>query len=157
MMPQIFNTIEGLARSFQERLTVTTVYGDPITAGAVTVVPVAKVQFGFGGGGGGGSGEGDAEHGGAGTGGGGGGGGGGKVDAVGYIEISDAGSRWVPMEKPRGDQLIGIVSTVARILPAGGRKGLFAAVVVAIGALLLSGQFGRSGAPSPGESLGFEL
>ena len=55
-MADIYGTIESLARSVQDSLTSKTIYGEPITAGAVTVVPVAEVQFGFGGGGGGGGG-----------------------------------------------------------------------------------------------------
>ena len=50
-MADVFGTIEKITRGVQESLTVRTVYGDPITAGAVTVVPVARISFGFGGGG----------------------------------------------------------------------------------------------------------
>ncbi|MEX0787123.1 MAG: spore germination protein GerW family protein [Dehalococcoidia bacterium] len=133
MMPDVFNLIDGLARGFQDRLSVSTIYGEPITAGAVTVVPVARVTFGFGGGGGGGSGEGPREQGGSGNGGGGGGGGGGAVLPIGYVEITEAGSRWVPIEPSPAEQLLGAVRSASRFLP-GGRGGL------AIGLLLLAAQ-----------------
>ncbi len=35
-MADIFGTIESLARSVQDSLSTTTIYGDPITAGAST-------------------------------------------------------------------------------------------------------------------------
>lgn len=133
MMPDVFGLVEGLARGFQDRLSVSTIYGDPITAGAVTVVPVARVTFGFGGGGGGGAGEGQSERGGSGSGGGGGGGGGGAVLPIGYVEITEDGSRWVAIEPSPTKQLLGAVRAASRFLPRG-RGGL------AIGLLLLAAQ-----------------
>jgi uncharacterized spore protein YtfJ len=65
-----------------DRVTVSTVFGEPIERDGITVIPVARARFGFGGGGGGGvRGE---EHGS-----GGGGGGGAVVSPAGYLEIRD--------------------------------------------------------------------
>jgi len=132
-MTDIFETVEGLAKGFQERLRVETAYGEPITSNGVTVVPVAKVRFGFGGGGGGGTGSKPATFGegplGAteesGVGGGGGGGGGGAVEPIGFIEITSAGARWVPLEPSRGELALRALMATAVIAPGGGRRGFF--------------------------------
>ncbi len=145
-MADIFGTIESLARSVQNSLSTTTIYGEPITAGNVTVAPVAEVRFGFGGGGGGGTGP-STEEGAANTGGGGGGGG---VRPVGFIEITESGSRWVPVEPPQSTQLLKALSSAARILPIAGRRGIFAAVALIAAQLLLS-QFTRTKAYAPPE------
>ena len=133
MMEDMLHTFDGLARSFGDRLSARTVYGEPISVNGVTVVPVARVAFGFGGGG---SGENEAAmEGGKGNSGGGfGGGGGGGVSAIGYIEITSGGSRWVPAEPPKRDQLWKAATAIAAALPIGGRRGLIAraAVMVAI-------------------------
>ena len=71
---------------------VKSVYGEPIAAHGKTVIPVAKVIYGYGGGGGtGGVGESHAR------GEGGGGGGGARAIPVGYIEVSDQPTRFVPI------------------------------------------------------------
>ncbi len=147
-MPDIYATIESLARSVQNSLSTTTIYGEPITAGGVTVVPVAEVRFGFGGGGGGGTGP-STEDGVTNTGGGGGGGG---VRPVGFIEITESGSRWVPVEPPQSTQLLKALSSAARILPIAGRRGIFAAVALIAAQLLLS-QFTQTKAYAPPEDL----
>lgn len=71
------------------------VYGDPVQHGNRTVVPVARIstRFGFGGGSGRAN-RGDGPETGMG------GGGGGSVDAkpIGYIEISDSGTEFRPIE-----------------------------------------------------------
>jgi uncharacterized spore protein YtfJ len=144
-MNQIFENAEKLARSFQERLTARTAYGEPISANGVTVVPVAQVRFGFGGGGGGGSGtgpapaypsfEGDSMPSGAGSGSGGGGGGGGSVHPLGFIEITDIGARWVPLEPSRLEFLLRAVLATAVLAPGGGRGGFFRRML-----LMLAGQ-----------------
>ena len=67
------------------------------------MIPVSTMRFGFGGGGGTGSGGEGADQG---TGSGGGMGGGGTVEPVGYIEIGDSGTRWVPLEPPMGELLL---------------------------------------------------
>ena len=147
-MADIFPTIEKLARSFQDSLTSKTIYGDPITAGAVTVVPVAEVGFGFGGGGGGGTGPELGEGGGStGGGSGGGGGGGGVVRPIGFIEITESGSRWVPVEPPQSTQLLKALKSASRILPVAGRRGIFAAIAL-IAAQVLLNQFSQAKAPA---------
>ncbi len=150
-MADIYATIESLARSAQNSLSTTTIYGEPITAGNVTVVPVAEVRFGFGGGGGGGP-TAPGENGVSSTGGGGGGGGGGGVRPVGFIEITESGSRWVPVEPPQSTQLLKALSSAARILPIIGKRGIFAAVALIAAQLLLS-QFTRTNAYAPPEDL----
>lgn len=142
-MPDVLTMIETLARGFQDRLNVTTVYGDPIVAGPVTVVPVARVQFGFGMGGGGGSGEGPGQEGGSGYGGGGGGGGG--VQPIGYVEITEAGSRWVAIEPSPTEQLLGAVRSASRFL-ARGRGGLAIGLLL-VAAQMIVGQLSQGRAP----------
>jgi len=131
-MNDIFESVEKLAKGFQERLRVQTAYGEPIMSNGVTVVPVARVRFGFGGGGGGGTGSGPGKPGYAetaieqsGSGGGGGGGGGGAVEPIGFIEITSAGARWVPLEPSRGELALRALIAVAVIAPGGGRRGFF--------------------------------
>jgi uncharacterized spore protein YtfJ len=114
----IFEAMEGSLQAMRERLTVTTVYGEPVTANGVTVIPVSTVRFGFGGGGGSGSGGEGAEQG---SGSGGGMGGAGNVEPVGYIEIGDAGTRWVPLEPPMGELILRGLALLPAFLP--GRRG----------------------------------
>jgi uncharacterized spore protein YtfJ len=75
-----------------------TVFGEPVTQGEMTVVPVAKVstRFGFGGGSGNNPAKDDGQDGSSGSG----MGGGGDVKAkpLGYIEITSRDSRFVPIE-----------------------------------------------------------
>lgn len=143
-MPDIFELVQSIANNARDALTSKTIYGEPITAGNVTVVPVAEVRFGFGGGGGGGSGEDTSGEGGSGYGGGGGGGGG--VEPVGFIEITDAGSRWVPVEPPQSTQVLKALNSAARILPLGGRRGILAVIALIVAQVLL-GQMAHSRAP----------
>ena len=155
MIDNVFSALQDLARSFQERLNVQTVYGEPVTANNITIVPAGRVSFGFGGGGGGGSGEQPAEGVGGsvetkgGSGGGGGGGGGGTVQPLGYIEISDAGSRWVPIERPRSEQLIKGAAALAAALPIlGRRRGLLARGALLVVALVFVSQLFTARRPS---------
>ena len=78
--------LERLAEMVGAKANVTTIFGDPIRQGDLTVVPVAKVRWGFGGGGG----RSEAAPSGpaAGTG----GGGGVSADPVGYLEIGPTGA-----------------------------------------------------------------
>lgn len=70
-----------------ERIAATSCFGDPITSGDRTVIPVATVSYGFGfGSGGGQSHEGE-------TGNGAGGGGGARTRGIGAIEVSPDGVR----------------------------------------------------------------
>ena len=141
-MPDVFDTIENAMQMLRERLSVTTVYGDPVIAEGITVIPVSKVSFAFGGGGGSAprgvsdetlAGNGDAA---SQAGGGGGMGGGGMVEPLGYIEISKTGSRWVPLEPPRAEIFLRLLAIAPALLPVGkGRGGLLRRLI-----LLVAGQ-----------------
>jgi uncharacterized spore protein YtfJ len=78
--------IEGLAERLGAQAGATAVFGEPVEREGVTVIPVARTAWGFGGG----TGEGP-------EGGGQGGGGGARSTAIGYIELSDGGSRYRPI------------------------------------------------------------
>jgi Sporulation protein YtfJ (Spore_YtfJ) len=69
---------------------VRSVYGEPVTSGQRTVIPVAKVRYAFGAGGG--------ERGGEG-----GGGGGGRLSAYpcGVVEVTPEGARFIPYQDVR--------------------------------------------------------
>lgn len=89
--------IDGIVRNIVSKGGSRTVYGEPVTSGDRTIIPVAKVSYWFGLGYGSGTGP---QIGDDGTvPGGEGGGGGGKLNArpVGYIESSASGSRYVPV------------------------------------------------------------
>src|SRR5271165_3058065 len=75
---------------FQTGATVKNVYGEPVSHGDRTVIPVARVAYAFGGGGGSRDGERAPE--------GRGGGGGARMSAVpaGVVEITPAGTRFIP-------------------------------------------------------------
>src|SRR5262245_7409753 len=73
--------------------TVKSVFGEPIHANGKTVVPVAKVAYGFGGGFGAGKDSAHADR----QGEGGGGAGGMCAFPAGVLEITDAGTRFVPL------------------------------------------------------------
>ncbi len=148
MIADILRTAETIARDVQERFSVRTVYGEPITASGITIVPVGVVAFGFGGGGGGGGAG--ADNPGAG---GGGGGGGGLVRPTGYIEITDAGSRWVPIEKPLTEQLLKVLIAALASLPGGRRGGLLAVVALVIAAQPLIARALGTNAPSMPEGV----
>jgi uncharacterized spore protein YtfJ len=87
--------IQQLLESISERVStsasVKTVYGDPVAAGGRTVIPVAEVRYGFGFGGGRPKGDESA------------GGGGGRVSARprGALEITESGTRWIPLDNRR--------------------------------------------------------
>ncbi len=134
-MADAFDMVKTIVQRVQETLSVRTVYGDPITAGNVTVVPVARVVVLGGGGGGGGSGRlpgsddaaaklGSSGAGGAGL---------GYAQPIGFIEITDGGSRWVPVERGQSEQMVRALKVVARAVP-GGRRAL------ALGALAMVAQ-----------------
>jgi len=79
---------------FQSGANVKHVYGEPISKGDRTVIPVARVFYAFGGGGGTREGERAPEGGGSG----GGGGGGGRMSAApaGVIEITPTSTHFIP-------------------------------------------------------------
>jgi len=99
-------------RSVIERIGVKSIYGEPVSAGEKTVIPVAKVRYGFGGG------FGKSETDKAGQGG---GGGGGFIGSpAGFIEITPEGSRFV---------VIGEYRKIAAALLVGVAIGLLAGKV----------------------------
>jgi uncharacterized spore protein YtfJ len=104
-------SLQQIFQSFTERLqtsaSVNAVYGEPIEAHGRTVIPVAKVSFGFGGGFGAGGANQETRNGPGGEGGG--GGGGATVQPLGVVEISESGTRYIPVDEKR--RLIGAVTT----------------------------------------------
>lgn len=80
-----------LAERIGARFEARTVFGAPVERDGVTVIPVAAIRFAMGGGGGS-----DATKGQGGEG----GGGGGSASAVGYIEIKEGRTRFVPVVHP---------------------------------------------------------
>jgi uncharacterized spore protein YtfJ len=91
-----------------DRVSVSTVYGEPIERDGLTVIPVARARFGFGGGGGGGA-QGD-DHGS-----GGGGGGGALVSPAGYIEIRDGVAQFRRIASPGDVVALGTAALLAAI------------------------------------------
>lgn len=83
--------LELLADRLGARFAASTVYGSPVERDGITVVPVAVARIGVGAGSGTDSSK-DQE--------GEGGGGGGMVAPVGYIELKDGHSRFVPVVHP---------------------------------------------------------
>lgn len=74
-------TLKSIGERLHSAATVKSVYGDPVTVGDCTVIPVARVRFGFGAGGGKMLG--------------GGGGGGAKARPAGVVEVTASGSRFI--------------------------------------------------------------
>ncbi|MBC2901565.1 spore germination protein GerW family protein [Streptomyces cupreus] len=99
------NLLERLAEKLGGRASVTAVYGEPITADGVTVIPVAEVGFGFGGGAG-------REVGATKTGEGGGGGGGAGARPLGYIEIRDGAATYRPIRDPWRDVVLPLAALI---------------------------------------------
>jgi uncharacterized spore protein YtfJ len=80
-----------LADRIGGRLNASTVYGTPVERDGVTVVPVAAARFAIGGGGGSDTSKAQEGEGGGGAGG---------VTPIGYIELKDGRSRYVPVVHP---------------------------------------------------------
>ena len=80
-----------LAERIGAKLSSATVFGTPVERDGVTVVPVAAARFGFGAGGGSDPSKQQEGEG---------GGGGGGVVPVGYIELKDGRSRFIPIVHP---------------------------------------------------------
>jgi uncharacterized spore protein YtfJ len=83
--------VERLAERIGARASVEAVFGEPITRGDLTVIPVARVRWGFGGGGG----HSDASPTGAASGSG--GGGGVAANPIGYLEIRQSSAAFQPI------------------------------------------------------------
>ncbi len=103
-------------RGTRDALTVRRIFGDPITAGGATIVPVGRISGGGGGGGGEGTGPGDAGGRGFGTGyalG---------VRPLGVYEMREGKLRWRPaldVERIiRGFQILAVFVTVCTALVA---------------------------------------
>jgi uncharacterized spore protein YtfJ len=90
------NFIEKLASQFGQSASVKNVYGDPITAGDKTIIPVAHIAYGCGGGYGHGKKRGFADKADNDIGEGAGGGGGMFAKAKGVYEITPTCTRFVP-------------------------------------------------------------
>ena len=105
-----------LAERIGAKLSTSTVYGTPVEREGVTVVPVAAARFAIGAGGGSDptkSQEGE------------GGGGGGGVTPIGYIELKDGRSRYVPIVRPARMLALVCCAVLAGLLitrPDAGRK-----------------------------------
>jgi uncharacterized spore protein YtfJ len=97
--------LQSLHENLATRAQVKSVFGEPVTAGEKTIIPVAKIAYGFGAGAGTG-GMGDAKP----KGEGGGGGGGVRVKPIGVFEVSPKETRFVAIQdkkKLAGTLLLG--------------------------------------------------
>jgi uncharacterized spore protein YtfJ len=79
-----------LAERIGGRAAASTVYGTPVERDGVTVVPVAAARLGVGAGGGSDPAKGEGEGGGAGA----------TITPVGYIELKNGRSRFIPVVHP---------------------------------------------------------
>jgi uncharacterized spore protein YtfJ len=106
------STVTEPIENMMKRLTVNSVFGEPIKEGDQTVIPVAQVSYGFGFGAGWGSGaaeaEGEERPASAGEGGGQGGGAAGKARPVGALRITADGVHFEPVMDPKVIALAGI-------------------------------------------------
>lgn len=103
-MQDTYGSGEGVVSTILDRIKATArvelVYGEERQVGEKTIIPVAAIAYAFGGGGGAGVDQhrhnGHSEDGGS-VGGGGGGGGSVRVQPVGVLEVTDDGTRLVPI------------------------------------------------------------
>jgi uncharacterized spore protein YtfJ len=107
------DTVSKLSDKFAANAHAKSVYGEPVQAGTRTIIPVAKVGYLVGATSGGRNGE---------TVGGGSGGGGVGARPVGYIEITDAGTRYVEMSAAKKTIAILALGFVAGFLFRGCRR-----------------------------------
>lgn len=99
--------LAGLAERMGASAGAQAVFGEPVSEGARTVIPVAQSVIGTGAGGGGGA----DETGGLG------GGGGALTRPLGYIEITADGAAFVPLKQPWADaKLVLAYATIVLIL-----------------------------------------
>jgi uncharacterized spore protein YtfJ len=100
--------LERLAEKLGSKASVSAVFGEPVTRGSITIIPVAKVGFGFGFGAGVGRGhrQSDIAQGG-------GGGGGASASPAGYIEITDGNAVFKPIRDPLVDVVVPLATLVA--------------------------------------------
>jgi uncharacterized spore protein YtfJ len=76
--------VERLAQQISTAASAQTIFGTPVERAGITVIPVARAQYGLGGGGGSKAAEGEGSGGGAGV----------SVVPLGYIELTDGHSRF---------------------------------------------------------------
>jgi uncharacterized spore protein YtfJ len=89
------NILERFASRIGGSVRATTIFGEPVEKGGVTVIPVARARWGFGGGRGSGGNNGENQKGEDA-----GGGAGVKVSPVGYVEVRDGRARFRPIYDP---------------------------------------------------------
>ncbi len=102
--------LESLTQRLGSSASVKSIFGEPVTAGDRTIIPVARIGYGFGGGGG------TAKEGAAGEGGGAGGGAGAKP--VGIVEIAPEGTRFIPFHETRRLAVTALAGFAAGLLLA---------------------------------------
>jgi uncharacterized spore protein YtfJ len=114
-MAKVSETLRSLGDHLQLGRSVRNVYGDPVVVGGRTVIPIARVSYGFGAGGGVNEGEeAQSERGGSG------GGAGMSARPAGALEITEAGTRFIPFVDPAR---LGIALTVGLLIGLGiGRR-----------------------------------
>jgi uncharacterized spore protein YtfJ len=94
-MGKVAETLRSLGDHLQLGRSVRNVYGDPVVVGGRTMIPIARVRRGFGAGGGANEGEkAKSERGGSG------GGAGMSARPAGALEITQAGTRYIPFCRP---------------------------------------------------------
>ena len=94
-MAKVAKTLRSVGDHLQVGASVRNVYGDPVNVGGRTVIPIARVSYGFEAGGGAGESEEDgSERAGSG------GGAGLSARPVGALEITEAGTRFIPLIDP---------------------------------------------------------
>ncbi|HKO56806.1 MAG TPA: spore germination protein GerW family protein [Thermoanaerobaculia bacterium] len=99
--------VERIGEVVQVHANARQVYGEPVERGGLTIIPVARVQWGFGGGG---IGHGALERGG--------GGGGARATPAGYIEVRDGQAEYRPIHDLGGTAplIAGVVGVIAGLL-----------------------------------------
>jgi uncharacterized spore protein YtfJ len=99
--------LERFAERIGGRAHVTAVFGEPISRGDLTIVPVARVRWAFGGGAGSGNDPKGEQASGSG------GGGGVAADPVGYLEIGPDGATFEPIAGPYPNPAFLLASAIA--------------------------------------------
>jgi uncharacterized spore protein YtfJ len=107
--------LKSVGDALQSSATVRNVYGEPVSKGDRTVIPVARISYGFGGGGGVRKNDKAPESG---------GGGGGKMSAMpaGVIEITPAGTQFIPFLDWRRWVSVAAISLAVGIMIGARRK-----------------------------------